>query len=197
MVIDKNKNNQISDEDEEPTVELEPLSEEVCARLALADDSPVRSDSVSEIEGTEEDSVDAEAPISAGDASLIRELQDELKFREEMNSILQHGIDQEREKCRTLAEQVSSLQVSSKRFSDQLEQSRRQETETKKKLAEARDSEKALLINLKRLGKADYRQRGYCRSGRDDRRSEKRQPEFDRYRIGSRSKTRISDTKRQ
>lgn len=155
MVIDKNKNNQISDEDEEPTVELEPLSEEVCARLALADDSPVRSDSVSEIEGTEEDSVDAEAPISAGDASLIRELQDELKFREEMNSILQHGIDQEREKCRTLAEQVSSLQVSSKRFSDQLEQSRRQETETKKKLAEARDSEKALLINLKRLGKAD------------------------------------------
>ena len=128
MVIDKNKNNQISDEDEEPTVELEPLSEEVCARLALADDSPVRSDSVSEIEGTEEDSVDAEAPISAGDASLIRELQDELKFREEMNSILQHGIDQEREKCRTLAEQVSSLQVSSKRFSDQLEQSRRQET---------------------------------------------------------------------
>lgn len=155
MKINKNNNNLIFLEDDDPTIEIEPLSEEVCARFALADDSPGGSDSVSEFGATEEDSVDAEIQISGTNASAIRELQDELKFREEMNSILQFGIDQERGKRRSMEEQVSSLQKTSNNLRDQLEQSRQQLRQTKKKLLEARDSEKALLSNLKKLGDAD------------------------------------------
>jgi predicted nucleic acid-binding Zn-ribbon protein len=155
MKTNKNNNNQILDEDDEPTMELEPLSKEACARFELADDSPARSDSASENGATEQDSVEAEAQISGTNASAIRELQDELKFREEMNSILQFGIDQERGKRRALEEQVSSLQKTSNNLRDQLGQSRQQVTHTKKKLREARDSEKALLSNLKKLGEAD------------------------------------------
>jgi len=155
MTINKNNNNLIYVEDDDPTIEIEPLSEEVCARFALADDAPGQSDSLSEIGATEEDSVEAEAQISGTNASTIRELQDELKFREEMNSILQFGIDQERQKRRALEEQVSSLQETSNNLRDQLEQSRQQLRQTKEKLRKARDSEKALLSNLKKLGEAD------------------------------------------
>lgn len=155
MKTNKNNNNLIFDEDDDPTIEIEPLSEEACARCALADESLARSDSVSEIDETEADSAEAEAPISAGDVSLIQELQDELKFREEMNSILQFGIDQERGKRRSMEEKVSSLQKTSNNLRDQLEQSRQQLRQTEKKLLEASDSEKALLGNLKKLGEAD------------------------------------------
>jgi len=155
MKNNKNNNNLIFDVDDDPTTEIEPLSEEACARFALADHASDRSDPVSEIGAMEEDSVEAEAQISGTNASAIRELQDELKFREEMNSILQFGIDQEREKRRSMEEQVSSLQKTSNNLRDQLEQSRQQLRQTKKKLLEARDSEKALLSNLRKLGEAD------------------------------------------
>lgn len=156
MVIDNNNNNsQISDQDEDPTMELEPLSEEACAEFMLADETAAESDPVSEIDAALENSAEAEAPISGENASLIQELRDELKFRAEMNGILQLGVDQQREKCDRLQEQVSSLQKLSETFSNDLEQSRQQVTKTKQQLAKARDSEQALLINLKNLGKVD------------------------------------------
>ena len=154
-MIDNNKNTQISDPDEDPTMELEPLSEEACAEFKLSDDSADDTDSVPEIKETQEIRVEAEAPISGENASAIQELREEVKFRVEMNGILQLGIDQLRERCDGLAEQVSSLQKTSDTFNYELELSRRQVTKTKRKLAKARDNEHALLINLKKLGKAD------------------------------------------
>jgi len=155
MVIDNNNNSQISNQDEDPTMELEPLSEEACNQFMLSADTPARSDSVSEIDGSIEDGVEAEAPISAASESLIRELRDELKFRLEMNSILQLGIDQLREKCDRQAEQMSSLEKTNEELSHELERSHRQANKTKQKLAKARDGEQALLSNMRKLGKAD------------------------------------------
>lgn len=127
-MIDNNNNSQISNPDEEPTVELEQLSETACAEFMRADDS---------------------------NASEIQELRDELKFRDEMNSILQLGIDHQREKCRGLAEQVSSLQETNEELRHELDQTRKQMTKTEQKLVEARESEQSLLNKLKELAKAD------------------------------------------
>lgn len=155
MVIDNNNNSQISDQDEDPTMELEPLSEEACNQFMLSDDSPAESDSVTEIEGSIEDFVEAEAPIPGESESVIRELRGELKFRVEMNSILQLGIDQLRAKCDRRAEQVSGLEKANEKLSRELERSHRKAKKTKQKLAKARDSEQALLVNMRKLGKAD------------------------------------------
>ena len=155
MVIDNDNNSQISNQDEDPTMELEPLSEEACNQFMLSAVSPARSDSVSEIEGSIEDLVEAEAPISGESESVIRELRDELKFRVEMNSILQLGIDQLREKCDGQVEQVSGLEKTNEELSHELERSHRQTKKTKQKLAKARDGEQALLVNMRKLGNAD------------------------------------------
>lgn len=154
MVINNKKNNQISNQDEDPTIELEPLSEEVCAQLMISDGTPTESDSLAEIEEVEAGGDDAEAPSSEDSASVIQELRRELKFRVEMNSILQLGIDQLRKRCDGQAEQVSSLEKTCEKLRCELERSNRQVKKTKQKLAKAKESEQALLINLKRLGKA-------------------------------------------
>lgn len=154
MVINNKKNNQISNQDEDPTIELEPLSEEVCAQLMISDGTPTESDSLAEIEEVEAGGDDAEAPSSEDSASVIQELRRELKFRVEMNSILQLGIDQLRKRCDGQAEQVSSLEKTCEKLRCELERSNRQVKKTKQTLAKAKESEQALLINLKRLGKA-------------------------------------------
>lgn len=154
MVINNKKNNQISNQDEDPTIELEPLSEEVCAQLMISDGTPTESDSLAEIEEVEAGGDDAEAPSSEDSASVIQELRRELKFRVEMNSILQLGIDQLRKRCDGQAEQVSSLEKTCEKLRCELERSNRQVKKTKQKLAKAKESEQALLINLKRLGNA-------------------------------------------
>ncbi len=155
MVIDNKKNSQISNQDEDPTMELEPLSEEACAQLMISDGAPTQSDWSSEIEETPDDGAGAAAPISGEGASVIEELRRELKFRVEMNSILQLGIDQLRKKCDGRSEQVTSLEKTCEKLNHELEQSHRQVKKTKQKLAKAKESEQALLINLKKLGKAD------------------------------------------
>ena len=155
IVTNNNNNSQVSDQDLEPTLELEPLSEEDCARLMLAESS----NEPSEIEDTQRNFVAAEAPLSEEAMSDIHELRDALKFRDEMNSILQLGIDQQREKCSRLTRKVSDLQEYNKELKRELEQSRNQLTKSKKKLAKARESEQALLINLKTLGKSDTNNR--------------------------------------
>lgn len=154
MVINNKKNNQISNQDEDPTIELEPLSEEVCAQLMISDGTPTESDSLAEIEEVEAGGDDAEAPSSEDSLSVIQELRRELKFRVEMNSILQLGIDQLRKRCDGQAEQVSSLEKTCEKLRCELERSNRQVKKTKQKLAKAKESEQALLINLKRLGNA-------------------------------------------
>ena len=50
VVSGDNNNNQCSDRDEDPTLELEPLSEEECARLMRSEDSSAASDSVPDSE---------------------------------------------------------------------------------------------------------------------------------------------------
>jgi hypothetical protein len=155
MAVDSYKNSQFSDEDDETTMELEALSEEACSARILADDSATESSSALEVEGARESRTEAEAPISSENASLIQELQDEVKFRVEMNNILQLGIDQEREKSRRLAEQISGFKKTSEKFSDELKRSRKQATKTKKKLAKAKNREKELLDKLRKLDKPD------------------------------------------
>lgn len=156
QIVTKNNNNsQFADHDLEPTLELEPLSEEDCARLMLAEESLEQSEADSEIEETQRNYVGADAPMSQDDLSDIQELRDALKFRDEMNGILQLGIDQQREKCGRLTEQVSDLQESNKELSRELERSRKQLQKSKKKLAKAQETEQALLINLKKLNRSD------------------------------------------
>lgn len=154
-INNNNNNNQFFDEDDEPTIEIEPLSRKACADFEAANCTAARSDLLSETDTTKRNSAEAEAQVSRANASAIRELQDELKFREEMNSILQFGIDQERAKRRALEEQVSGQQKKADELHDQLGQIRLQLTKTKDKLLKSRDSEKALLSNLKKLGEAD------------------------------------------
>jgi hypothetical protein len=156
MVIDNNKNNLISDDDEEPTVELEPLSEEACAAMMLADDLAAESERVSGVDGIEGHPVAANMPISSEDtASEIEELRNELNFRVELNSILQHGIEQQREQCRRLTEQVAAVEKANQQASDELRRSRKQLAKTEKKLVRAKSREKALLIKLKKRKPAD------------------------------------------
>lgn len=154
MVINNKKNNQISNQDEDPTIELEPLSEEVCAQIMISDGTSTESDSLAEIEEVEAGGDEAEALSSEDSASVIQELRRELKFRVEMNSILQLGIDQLRKRCDGQAEQVSSLEKTCEKLRCELERSNRQVKKTKQKLAKAKESEQALLINLKKLGNA-------------------------------------------
>ena len=154
-MTNNNNNSQISDQDLEPTLELEPLSEEDCARLMLAENASEQSEAASEIEDTQSNLIGVEAPLSGEDMSDIQELRDALKFRDEMNGILQLGIDQQREKCGRLTRKVFELQEYNKELKRELERSRNQLIKNKKKLAKARESEQALLINLKKLGKSD------------------------------------------
>lgn len=140
------------DQDEDPTVELEPLSEAACAKFMRANDSNAGPESVSQSDSPIMEGIDIDSPDAGENACLIEELREELKFREEMNSILQLGIDQQRAKNEALAEQVSALEEKNGDLRHELEQSRRQATETKQKLSEARQIEKALLDQLKELG---------------------------------------------
>jgi len=153
MEIDNN-NNQDSDSDD-PTLELEPLSEAACNKMMQADDAPAEPDAVAETEESHEICFETSAPVSDDTASEIQELRDELKYRVDINSILRHGNDQVRERCDRLAEQVSSLLKTNETLSNELERSRQQVMRTKQQLAEARDTEQALLKNLKKLDKED------------------------------------------
>ncbi|NNC58144.1 MAG: FHA domain-containing protein [Woeseiaceae bacterium] len=155
MVIDKNKNNQISDKDDDPTMELEPLSEEDCAKMLQSENSPVEPGSNLEIEASHEHDVEADAPVSRENSSAIDGLREQLNYRIEMNSILQQGIVQLREKCDQRAEQIASLEESSERLSGELEQSRKRLEDAEQKLAVARENEQALLIKANTHGQAD------------------------------------------
>lgn len=153
MEIDNN-NNQDSDSDE-PTLELEPLSEAACDKTMQADDGPAEPDAVSETEDSHEICFETSAPVSDDTASEIQKLRDELKYRVDINSILRHGNDQLRERCDTLAEQVSSLLQANETLSNELERSHQQVTGMKQQLAEARDTEQAPLTSSTRLDKED------------------------------------------
>jgi regulator of replication initiation timing len=155
MVIHNNNNSDISDSDDDPTVDLEAITEADYAEFIASADPLAESDLVSEIEGTQATGVDADAPLCGDTASEIQDLRDELKYRVEMHSILQLGNDQLSEKCDSLTEQVSSILKASETLSNELERSRQHVTRTKLKLARARDSKQALLISLKKLDTTD------------------------------------------
>ena len=153
--MDNNKNSHMSDPDEDPTVELERLSEAACAEFMHSCDSTGRSDSLSGSDGTQQNGIEFETEKSVENAAVIQELRDELKFRDEMNHVLRLGIEQQQEKCRSLEEQVDSLQEMNEELRHELERSRHLATESEQKLETSRDSEKALLDNLSEFGNAD------------------------------------------
>ena len=156
MVIDNNKNNQISTEDDEPTLELEPLSEEACAAMMLADDLAAETEAVSQVDRIEDHRVAGRLSTPGEDTtSEIEELRDELEFRIEMNDILQLGFEQQREQCRKLTDQVASLKEASEQSSHELKRSQKQLSKTQKKLAQAKGRERALLAKLEERGMAD------------------------------------------
>ena len=147
-----NNNNQDSYSDD-PTVELEPLSEAACEKMMQADNAPAESDAVAQTEESHEICFETSAPVSDDTASEIQELRDELKYRVDIGSILRHGNDQLRERCDRLAEQVSSLLQNNETLSNELERSHQQVMRMKQQLAEARDTEQAPLTTLKILDK--------------------------------------------
>lgn len=123
MEIDNN-NNQDSDPDD-PTLELEPLSEAACNMQA--DATPAEPDAIAETREIGEMCFETSAAVSDNVASEIQKLRAELKFRTDMDSILRHRNDQLREKCDRLAEQVSSLSKTNEALSNALERSRQRE----------------------------------------------------------------------
>lgn len=125
MAVDKNNNDQISDIDDEPTIELEQLSEEACAKF-----------------------------LQPNDANEIRELREELSFRIEMNGILQHGLDQQRDASQKLQEEVVRLKNANANISDKLEQCRQQLKKMKNKLAKSKRREQSLHTELEGLDDA-------------------------------------------
>ncbi len=125
MAIDTNNNNPISDEDDEPTIELERLSEETCARFLQPDD-----------------------------ASEIRELREELNFRVEMNGILQHGLDQQRGASQKLQQEITRLEKVNEKITEELKQCHEQLKKTKDKLAKSRRREQSLHTELEGLTNA-------------------------------------------
>jgi regulator of replication initiation timing len=151
MEIDNN-NNQDSDSDD-PTLELEPLSEAACNKMMQADDAPAESDAIAETEESHE--ICTSAPVSGDTAPEIQGLRDELKYLVDMNIILRHENDQLRERCERLAEQVSGLLNTSETFSNELERSHQQVKRMKQPLAAAQPTEQALSINSKKLDKED------------------------------------------
>ena len=152
IVINKNNNNQISTEDDDSTLELEPLSEQARAEFALADESVDHGDAVTESNPICENHAESATLNSGKPLPQIQELRDELKFRDEINTVLQTGIDQQSEKCKLLTEEISGLKKTNEILNGELGKSRKKVSKLKQKLAKARDSEQALLINLKKLG---------------------------------------------
>ena len=154
VVSDNNNNNQHSIRDEDPTLELEPLSEEDGAGLMRSEDSSAAADSVPGSEKARLKPVETESSLSGERRADIQDLQDALSLRDEMNGILQVGIDQQREKCRELEKQISSLKSANADLSYELETRRKQVAELERKLEKTTESERALLISLTRLDKS-------------------------------------------
>lgn len=154
VVSDNNNNIQYSVRDEDPTLELEPLSEEDCARLMRSEDSSAATDSVPDSEKARLRRVETESSLPGERRAHIEELQDALALRDEMNGILQVGIDQQREKCRELEQQISSLRSANADIRHELETRREQVAKLERKLETMTESEQALLINLKQLNKS-------------------------------------------
>jgi len=152
---DDNNNNPYSDRDEDPTLELEPLSEEDCERLMRSEDSSAASDSVPDSEKAPLNPVEPESSMPGERRADIQKLQDALTSRDEMNGILQVAIDQQREKCRELEEQIGSLRSANADISHELEKRRKQIVKLERQLEKTRASEQALLIDLERLSKSD------------------------------------------
>jgi hypothetical protein len=84
----------------------------------------------------------------------FQELQGELTYRIELNSILKLGNDQLREKCDELADQVASLLKKNETLSHELERSRHLVATTKKQRLHARDAKPELLSKLKNQDEA-------------------------------------------
>lgn len=143
------------DSDDDPTVELEQLSEAACAEFMRAYDAAIQPNSVSGTGPIQLDGVDVDSGITEDMAAAIRELRDELKFRDEMNTILQLGVDQQREKCQSLEEQISGLERVNEDLRHELEQSRELAADAEQKIAMAQHKEETLLNNLKEQDKED------------------------------------------
>lgn len=122
MEIDNNNNNQDSDPDD-PTLELEPLSEAARNAILQAEEASAQPDAVAKPEDAREARPGTSPPAYA---SEIHRLRDELKFRADMNSILRHCNDQLREKCDGLEEQVASLLKNSEMLRTELKRSRQE-----------------------------------------------------------------------
>jgi hypothetical protein len=151
VVIDNNNKNEISLSDDDPTLELEPLSAEICAQLADAADAPAGLVAVDE---TFEAVTETRPPRSEVTLVEFQELQGELTYRIELNSILKLGNDQLREKCDELADQVASLLKKNETLSHELERSRHLVATTKKQRLHARDAKPELLSKLKNQDEA-------------------------------------------
>lgn len=89
----QNNNNQASDQDNEPTLELEPLSEKDCARLALAAESSDESDSVAE-----HDEVRKPEAAIADQSALIEKLKKNNRQLTDTVSALEEELDLARRK---------------------------------------------------------------------------------------------------
>jgi FHA domain len=147
MEIDNNNNK--DSESDDPTMELEPLSEAACNQMMQAGAAAAESDAVAETDEPRELRFQASASAPGDTASEIKELRDKLRYRVNMNSILRHGNNQLRERCDRLAEQVSSLLQSTETLCIELERSRRELLETKQQLSEARNNNQAQSVPLR------------------------------------------------
>jgi hypothetical protein len=150
VAIDKKNNSQMPDQDDEPTVELEALSEEACDVIAIANAAqvPEVSESVPECRPASVNGHDTELPPASDSDSLIEELRDEIRCRFDTNSILQRGIDQLRDKCDDLATQVLDLQKENHKLSTGLRTTQQQLDDARQALMQKEREAQALAAKL-------------------------------------------------
>ena len=142
MEIDNNNNK--ASESDDPTMELEPLSETACNQMMQA----AESDASADTDQSREIRFQTSAQVPGDTASEIQELRDKLKYRVNMNSILRHGNNRLRERCDRLAEQVSSLLQTTEMLCTELERSRHEILKTKQQLAATPDNDQAHSVTL-------------------------------------------------
>lgn len=155
VMTDNNNKNQVSDKDDDPTVELEPLSEEDCAGLALAAESFDASGAVAKRNEARPADVGTQLRTQKKSQAADHALEDALTFRDGGSSPLEAGLTEQREEYNELVAQLASLKATNAEINDKLDRKCREVAKKKIEIEQLRDRERELLTKLSELRKSD------------------------------------------
>lgn len=157
VMTDNNNNSQVSDKDDDPTVELEPLSEEDCARLALAAEFCDASGAVAKRNEARQPGVATELRTQKKRKAADHALEDALTLPDGRSSPLELRLTEQREEYHELVAQLASLKATNAEINDKLDRECRKVEKSKIEIEQLRDRERELLMKLSELRKSDGR----------------------------------------